>query len=210
MSLDPVIYSELASQRPLVGQVVQLSNAVSPVDISVGGMRFLREGYVETDPALFDVNYWADASLWSALDAAFGTSIIYGVASDGDGVWVAVGDSGKAARSTDNGATWTDITTAVPFGTSIVRGVASDGADTWVAVGNSGIAARSTDNGVTWTDITTAVPFGTSIIWGVASDGDGVWVAVASGGIAARSVPSAGIAVNLSNEENYIPYVRIK
>ena len=83
------------------------------------------------------------ATIWGSVASTFDTSLIRGVATDTNGVWVAVGADGKAARSTDNGATWTDITAAVPFGTSLITGVATDTNGVWVATGDGGKAARS-------------------------------------------------------------------
>ncbi len=142
------------------------------------------------------------------------------VTSDGQGNWVAVWDSEEpalaggigmdvdilVARSSDNGATWTD---PAPLNTNADTDagddpgddfnprVATDGQGNWVAAletcepniaGGIGmdfdiLVARSTDNGATWTD---PAPLNTNAEGDpghdfspqVATDGQGNWVAV--------------------------------
>ena len=80
----------------------------------------------------------------------FGTTDINGIAYGG-GKFVAVGNSGKMAYSTD-GVFWTTVTTS-RFGTTAIRGVAYGG-DKFVAVGDFGMMAYSTD-GIMWTAVGT-------------------------------------------------------
>jgi photosystem II stability/assembly factor-like uncharacterized protein len=116
---------------------------------------------------------------------SFGADLILGVASDGAGNWVAVGDNGKIAYSTDNGDNWTQA--SVPsFGGSRVDYVDTDRSGNWVAVGASGKIAYSTDNGDNWTQATTP-SFGADNVRGVSSDRLGVWVAVGDNGKIAYS-----------------------
>jgi hypothetical protein len=68
------------------------------------------------------------------------TTNIRRVAYGGDR-WVAVGDSGKMAYSTD-GVPWTAATST--FGGSVIRGLAYGGGK-WVAVGDSGRMAYLAD-----------------------------------------------------------------
>jgi len=120
--------------------------------------------------------------VWNEVTHPFGASQILIVA-HGNGVWVAVGVSGKIARSTDDGVTWGSLITN-PFGTDSITTVEySNGV--WVAVGVSGKIARSTDGGVTWGSLITN-PFGTSTI-NTLSSGNGTWIAGADGGKIARS-----------------------
>jgi hypothetical protein len=122
-------------------------------------------------------------SWFKVTDSTFGTSDINSVARGSKG-YVAVGDSGKIAYSTDNGVTWTAVADS-PFGSTAIRSVAWRGVnDTFVAVGNYGETAYSTDNGVTWTAVTDG-SFGFDSIYGIASNGDipnTIWVAVGSSG----------------------------
>ena len=136
------------------------------------------------------------------------------VTTDGDGHWVAVWQSYEnlggtigtdcdilVARSTNNGATWTD---PAPLNTNADADsegdyfpqVTTDGAGNWVAVWNSDenlggtigtegdiLVARSTDNGATWTDpaalnTNAASDSGGDLVPQVTTDGAGHWVAV--------------------------------
>jgi hypothetical protein len=144
-----------------------------------------------------------------------GTDIFPQVTTDGQGNWVAVWSSDGiagggigtdfdllVARSTDNGATWTD---PVPLNTNASGDtggdfepqVTTDGQGNWVAVWDSEesaiaggigtdddiLVARSVDNGATWTD---PVPLNTNAGGdtggdfepSVTTDGQGNWVAV--------------------------------
>jgi hypothetical protein len=120
----------------------------------------------------------------TAIDVQFGTSNIYAV-TYGD-KFVAVGQSGKAAYSSD-GNTWTTVSD-MKFGTSSINGI-TYGNGKFVAVGQSGKAAYSSD-GITWTAVSD-MKFGTSDIMAIAYGG-GKFVAVGQSGKAAYS--SDGIA----------------
>jgi hypothetical protein len=95
----------------------------------------------------------------------------------GGGKWVAVGNYGKIAYSSDDGENWTEVANST-FGDSRIYGVAY-GEGTWVAVGRSGKMATSS-NGETWRAVANST-FGTSYagnnyILGVAYGG-GKWFA---------------------------------
>jgi len=105
--------------------------------------------------------------------SGFGTTTINEV-TYGDGLYVAVGVSGKLTTSPD-GTTWTTRTSGL--GTTTIYGV-TYGDGLYVAVGSLGELATSTD-GITWTTRTSG--FGTSTIYGV-TYGDGVYVAVGYSG----------------------------
>ena len=104
------------------------------------------------------------------------------VTTDGLGNWVAVWGSPSGivvARSTDNGATWTD---PAAIGSGGSPQVTTDGLGNWVAVWQSSgdiLAARSTDNGATWTAPAPVKGNGDSDMSPqVTTDGLGNWVAV--------------------------------
>lgn len=107
------------------------------------------------------------ASSWTSRTSSFGATAIYGVASNGSNLYVAVGDSGKLATSPD-GITWTQRTSS--FGTSFVAAVAY-GEGIWTAVGQAGKIATSTD-GITWTQRTSGTANGLTAI----GFGAGTWV----------------------------------
>jgi photosystem II stability/assembly factor-like uncharacterized protein len=89
------------------------------------------------------------------------TEDLYGVAF-GNSTFVAVGNDGKIVRSTDNGASWSHVTTgcqsscpgnAALYGDDNLRGL-SFGNNTFVAVGYSGQIIKSTDDGSSWDNVT--------------------------------------------------------
>jgi len=99
---------------------------------------------------------------WKAVDSTFdNTSYIKGVA-NGNDMFVAVGDTGKMAYTT-NGTTWTAIPRGTSAGTSrfstTINAIAY-GDGKFVAVGDNGKMAYST-NGTTWTAVADS-KFGTS------------------------------------------------
>jgi hypothetical protein len=108
------------------------------------------------------------ADSWTSQTSGFSTSQIYGVASNGTSLYVAVGVSGKLATSPD-GITWTLQTSS--FGADRINGIAY-GNGTWVAVGTTGKIATSTD-GVNWTQQTS----GTTEWFYAVAYGDGLWIA---------------------------------
>lgn len=114
---------------------------------------------------------------WPAIPAYPHASQIYGIATDANGVWVAVGSGGEIARSTNNGVDWTDISAAYPH-SNVIYAVATDEAGTWMAgggpVGGPAELAISTDDGETWTAITT-LPYTPTRVYAIETDGAGKW-----------------------------------
>lgn len=80
-------------------------------------------------------------------------------------------------RTTNGGATWTDVTPAT-IGTSTVYDMAFFAPGTGIAVATNNKAFRTTDNGLTWTAITTP-----ATAYSVATAGPNTAVAVANGNI---------------------------
>ncbi len=106
------------------------------------------------------------------------------VATDGNGVWVAVASFGtdRVMRSTDDGANWTTAGITGFLSTSTWRSIAY-GNGVWVAVASSHSGAavrvmRSTDGGLSWAE-PSDMPWHYRTWTSIATDGDGVWVAVA-------------------------------
>ena len=82
---------------------------------------------------------------WSSIDI---TSVgLYGV-TFGNNIFVAVGDNGKIVRSTDNGSSWTAVTSPTSLNLNAVG--FADGTSTFAAVGDNGTIVLSTDNGSSW------------------------------------------------------------
>jgi photosystem II stability/assembly factor-like uncharacterized protein len=82
---------------------------------------------------------------WSNIDI---TSVgLYGV-TFGNNIFVAVGDNGKIVRSTDNGSSWTAVTS--PTSADLNAVAFAGGLSTFVAVGDNGTIVISADNGSSW------------------------------------------------------------
>ena len=64
-----------------------------------------------------------------------------------------VGDSGTIVRSTDNGSSFSTVTSP----TSKILTDVSFGNNTFVGVGVSGTILRSTDNGTTWDNVNSGI-----------------------------------------------------
>ena len=142
----------------------------------------------------------------------------YGKDALGAGLWVAVGQDGLIAKSTD-GNVWTPAATVSGvsgkggitfFGYGVAYGKDALGAGLWVAVGGGSIIAKSTDGNV-WTPAATVsgvsgkggiTGYGVGVAYGKDALGAGLWVAVGEGGIIAKSTdgnvwtPAAGDATN--------------
>ena len=138
---------------------------------------------------------------WTAIsDTKFGTNAIKSVAY-GNGRWIAVGDSGKASYSDDNGDTWTAISD-MKFGNYSIRSIAY-GSGRWIAVGAAGKASYSDDNGSTWISISSVALgaiFGTNAINSVAY-GNGRWIAV--GDLGKASYSNDGIEWNSMSDTKF-------
>ena len=127
--------------------------------------------------------------------SGFGSLGIYGV-TYGDGLYLAVGQSGAMTTSSD-GITWTSRTSG--FGSTIIYGV-TYGDGLYVAVGRDGKLTTSPD-GTTWTSRTSG--FGSTDIWGV-TYGDGLYVAVGRDGKLTTSPDGATWTSRTSGFTSYI------
>ena len=125
--------------------------------------------------------------------------IVRGIANNGN-TWIAVGSTGSLHRSTDNGSSFTSVTSGT---TSTLHGVwYGDGR--WVAVGASGTVCYSTDDGATWTATTASYPIsGSANTLENVRFGNGVWVAVGSAGKCIRSTDG----VTWTEVEDVVPTI---
>ena len=104
-----------------------------------------------------DGNVWTPAAIVDGVSGKggimySGQGVAYGKDNLGAGLWVAVGQGGLIAKSTD-GNTWTPAATKggiIGHGWGVAYGKDASGAGLWVAVGGGGIIAKST-NGNNWT-----------------------------------------------------------
>ncbi len=166
-----------------------------------------------------DGNIWTPAATVSGVTGkgglTIGRGVAYGKDDLGAGLWVAVGQGGIIAKSTD-GNVWTPAYTSVvgnvgglTIGYGVAYGKDALGAGLWVAVGNGGVIAKSTDGNI-WTPAATSTygnvggitTAGRGVAYGKDDLGAGLWVAVGQGGIIAKSTdgnvwtPAAGSATN--------------
>lgn len=117
-----------------------------------------------------------DGLTWTGISSA---SVDWNcVATDKAGVWIAVSQNGLVSRSTDNGATWSEVNIVSSFTGGGLRLLSTDELGTWIITGyepnDPSPIYRSTDNGLTWTEI---LPTGVAQRWkGIDTDGNGVWV----------------------------------
>ncbi|WP_313483337.1 hypothetical protein [Pseudomonas sp.] len=99
---------------------------------------------------------------WTAISlaAALGSSShsMYSFDTDKRGVWIATAYTSStagmtyAARSTDNGLTWTLINVA-NLPSALYTSMAADGNGVWIVGTSTQYLRRSADNGVTWTQV---------------------------------------------------------
>ncbi len=175
------------------------------------GLSFTPE-VTNTGPTIL---YSADNGLsWTGTTGAnFDSEICHGVATDGSGHWVAVGENrnndtsvatGPSILYSEDGIHWTG-TTGANFDSGGGLEVATDGNGKWVAVGYSlinestytGPTILYSEDGIHWTG-TTGANFNTGLCAGVTHDGNGHWVAV--GTTFTPEVTSTGPSIINSND----------
>ena len=94
---------------------------------------------------------------------------------------IAVGDQGAILRTTDAGATWTQVSSGT---NAALTGVSFADASTGIAVGSAGAMVRTTDAGATWTQLPSVA---TAALTGVSLSGDGSGTAVGASGTILRT-----------------------
>lgn len=102
----------------------------------------------ERSPQQWSSSYTPGAYDWNIINIPVTTNL-NSVAYDSSSRWVAVGNYGIIITSTDNAATWTEVTS--PTNRNLKKVVYAEGR--WVAVGLGGMIITSTD-GTTWTVVT--------------------------------------------------------
>jgi len=165
-------YNITAGGTYTVDLAAGLYGYVSTGAVTVGGVSLNGVGLTNYDSSITQIVALGGIT-WTTSTSGFGATAIRSV-TYGDGLYVAVGDSGKLTTSPD-GITWTTRTSG--FGATAIRSV-TYGDGLYVAVGDSGTMTTSPD-GTTWTTRTSG--FGTTLIFRV-TYGDGLYVAVGSSG----------------------------
>jgi photosystem II stability/assembly factor-like uncharacterized protein len=129
---------------------------------------------------------------WVKVDSSPGfVSELISVATNGNGLWLAVGDKFAAhlIRSNDDDESWTEIT--APLGAFSLRTIAWQEDTQWILAGegefNNGIIYRSTDNGDSWQVLADDLD---APVNGVAINSSGVITVVGEGGLLLRGSTS--------------------
>jgi hypothetical protein len=194
----PVTWNQKVSNNQ-TGEFLSITSNGSTIYVAVGQSGVL---YSSTN----------SGSTWTSRTSQFGTSSIYSVAF-GNGIFVAVGESGKISTSTD-GITWTartaNVSTNNLWDVKYLNG-------NFVAVGlgaggGTGGVTTSTD-GITWTKRTT--PASTSSELLSVTYGNGYYVAVGSfnttAGIYSTNLSTwTGLPTSLAARQVYIDYQNSK
>jgi photosystem II stability/assembly factor-like uncharacterized protein len=161
-------------------------NGVFVIVGSVGG---------EISSAIFTSS---DGATWTRKTSGTG-NYLEGVATDGNGTFVAVGANGTILRSADNGATWAQKTSGT---SNHLLGVAY-GDNHFVAVGVLGTILTSSDNGLTWSSKAS----GTSArLYGI-THGNNIFVVVGESGTILTA--SAAIVINSGAAYTISPSVNL-
>jgi photosystem II stability/assembly factor-like uncharacterized protein len=155
-------------------------------------------GYNGDDPPTVSYQLSWQAALDPAQTTFNANQRIYAIDNHNE-IFIAVGPSGRMARSTDNGVSWTAINAGAGGSTftstirSIAFGTDGNGYRVVIAGGNNGRMARSTNDGVSWTAINAGTGSGQSgfdsgmQVRGIAYNNNGTFVAVGTAGVMAHS-----------------------
>lgn len=116
-----------------------------------------------------------DGDNWAVVHT-IATAGAYGncVATDGNGNWVVGCEGSKAQRSTDDGATWAEVT--VVGGAESFKGIDAGGVGVFCMMAESGKIYRSADYGANWSLVETMANSGVNYNV-IQTDGNGVWIA---------------------------------
>ena len=201
---------------PAAGAPTSIDGNIAGISIFASGVAYGKDnlgaglwvatGYGGIIAKSSDGNIWTPAATVSGINGKGGITgqardVAYGRDASGVGLWVAVGQGGIIAKSTD-GNVWTPAATSVAgnvggitmYGYGVAYGKDNLGAGLWVAVGGGGIIAKSSDGNV-WTPAATSTygnvggitSVGVGVAYGKDASGAGLWVAVGRGGIIAKS-----------------------
>ena len=100
---------------------------------------------------------------WSQISSGYNSTTLYGIwgcVDNGSTNIYAVGASGTILKSTNNGSSWTKMTTPV---TSTLRSINGTGASNIVAVGDGGVILHY--NGTAWTQLTSGTTVALKGVW---------------------------------------------
>ncbi len=169
--------------------------------VSISGTNWVAVGQGGLIAQSSDGNIWSAAARVPGVQGKGGITtsgfgVAYGKDGAGGNLWVAVGQGGLIAKSTDGNiwsaaATNTDgskggITTS---GKGVAYGKDGAGGNLWVAVGQGGLIAKSSDGNL-WSaagSVGGITGYGMGVAYGKDGSGAGLWVAVGGGGLIAKS-----------------------
>jgi len=148
-----------------------------PIDFTHNGQRWLRTGFIETNTALFDNNYFREsrATLWTRVPFSDSSRRSVDIASNGANTIVnLVSGQGSVLngtyRSLDGGVTWSGLNTFGPSSSTALSITFASTLNLWVSVvfdSTNTMSIFSSTNGISWTSRYTHGSSGTgwSIHW---------------------------------------------
>lgn len=150
------------------------SNVASPTGVQLLGITACAGGMVAVGlSGMILRNTNNGLAPWTIIPVVGLNANIYGVSGAGP-VVVLVAGGGRIYRSTDSGATWTQMVSPTA---SDLYCITSSTSGRWTAAGVGGVIVQSLDNGITWTQQTTTA--GNSDLYGAGyyyTDGTAVLV----------------------------------
>lgn len=160
-----------------IGQIVQLFPDFPPT-IDIGDKGFVKNGYAVTSGYAPIFNDYDSQSVFVTEKTFNQAGIGLSFATDGNGVWCGVNIAGSLVRSTDNGETWSVVSTPIAPNSAEKKVIATDGAGVWVCCvtsANTTSLIRSTNNGVSWSTVSHTA--GTNI-QSIDTNKSGVWIGI--------------------------------
>lgn len=138
-----------------IGDVLVSARNPGALYLPADGAVYLKSAYTE----LFQLTGLlggTKANSWSAITSGFGTNEIISEATDNNGVWLFLDNTGVLRRSANDGVTLATISLPATLGSN-PAGVIYCGNNIFIIIGsNSNACFKSTDSGVTWATIPSA------------------------------------------------------
>ena len=160
-----------------IGQIVQLFPDFPPT-IDIGDKGFVKSGYAVTSGYTPIFNDYDSQSVFVTEKTFNQAGVSRSFASDGNGVWCGVNINGALVRSTDNGETWSIVSTPIAPNGAEDKVIATDGSGVWVCcvtAANTTSLIRSTNNGVSWSTVSHTAA---TNIKSIDTNGSGVWIGI--------------------------------
>ena len=182
-----------------VGEIIKINPLLGPM-VDFGAEKYLQHGNYITSGwnAIFD-SISATPQVFEPIDGVqiFDNTTLSKIKMSKTGVLIATGNNGRMRRSTDGGASWTDLTTLVSG--SVTYDLATDNNGTWIVKFTTDPTAlriwRSIDDGLTFSAVN--LPSGSNRMQ-MAGDGAGTWFGIGDFGGTVRSTNNGASFVTVS------------